>query len=107
MPGGVNGIDWVINGGAIGLLVGVVTALLLGRLIPRRTHDSQIKGIKEVADLWKSAAETKEKTLATVIPLLEMIKENDQATAAMISGIKTVVEEIARQKKTGGADVEA
>jgi gas vesicle protein len=98
-----SGIDWIVNGG---IVVGIITALLFGRLIPRRTHDSQIKNIKEVADLWKTSAETKEKALAVLVPAVDKLVKYAETTEAALTGLREVVDEIKRDR-TGGADVEA
>lgn len=93
-----SGIDWAVNGGAVLLLAGVVTALLSGRLIPRRTHESQIKSIKEVADLWKTAAENQNKALTVMAPAVEKLVKYAETTDAALTGLRRAVDEIAGDK---------
>ena len=44
--------EWILQGGAVGLLGGVVVMILLGLLVPRRT----VRSIEADRDLWRDVA---------------------------------------------------
>lgn len=98
----MTGVEWVISGGGIILLVGVVLALVTGRLVPRKTHETQVQGVKEVADLWKTAAETKEQTLSVLIPAVEKLVKYAETTDAVLTGLRQAVDDIGRRERAQG-----
>jgi len=48
--------DWVIQGGAVGLLSFVALLVFLGWLIPRSTHSKQIAQLERDRDQWREVA---------------------------------------------------
>lgn len=94
---GMTGVEWVISGGAIILLIGIVVALVTGRLVPRKTHETQIAGVKEVADMWKTANETNTKTLAVLAPAVEKMVKYAETTEVALTGLRAIVDEIREQ----------
>lgn len=99
---GMTGVEWVISGGGIILLVGVVLALVTGRLIPRKTHETQLNGVKEVSDMWKTASEDYKKTLAVLTPAVEKLVKYAETTDAVLTGLRQAVDEIARKERAEG-----
>lgn len=65
---------WAPTGGAVGLLGAVVVMILLGRLIPIRTHAEQIADKNSQIDAWKAAY------LAEVERGAQLAKHNGELT---------------------------
>jgi hypothetical protein len=70
--------DWAPTGGAVGLLGAVVVMILLGRLIPIRTHAAIVADKNAQIDTWKAAhaaeVERADKLAKTVGELTEVAR---------------------------------
>jgi hypothetical protein len=92
-------VDWITGGGAIGVVVFVIYAILRGHLVPRATvedirkdRDVQIAKLGEVVDLWRTAALAKDEAIREFLPMLTEIIENDRLILRLLGAIHEVVD---------------
>lgn len=82
-------MDWVssltapiiIQGGAVGLLVVFVIAILTGRLIPRSTYEDRLREVED----WKAAWRDCEKARQELNQSVQVALELGRITERMIS----------------------
>lgn len=95
IPAGV-----VIQGGAVGVLTFVVLAILVGRLVPRKSledvrtdRDARIAEVKVRGDEWRAAALAQEERNDVLARQLELLLEANRTTNALIEGLKKASQE--------------
>lgn len=69
------------------LVVFMVTAFLLGRVIPKSTHERELKLVQDLADerkvaadQWKAVAEATNETVQQIVPTMAIVAKFFQET---------------------------
>jgi hypothetical protein len=95
IPGAV-----IIQGGAVGVLTFVVLAILVGRLVPRKSledvradRDARIAEAKARGDEWRAAALTEAERNEVLSRQLDLLLEANRTTNALIEGLKQASQE--------------
>lgn len=95
IPGGV-----ILQGGAAGVLLIVVMAIVTGRLVPRRSledvradRDARIAEEKARGDEWRAAAQTQDARNDVLTQQVGQLLEAARTTNALIEGLKQAYQE--------------
>ncbi len=90
----------IVQGGAAGILTFVVLAILVGRLVPRKSledvradRDARIAEAKVRGDEWRAAALAQEERNDVQARQLELLLEANRTTNALIEGLKQASQE--------------
>lgn len=75
-------------------VLAVLYAILRGSLVPSRTVDARISEMKQVAAMWKEAADANKQLVAEMLPLVREGLENDKLTINLVNGLKQAVERL-------------
>jgi uncharacterized protein with FMN-binding domain len=95
IPGAV-----IIQGGAVGVLVFVVLAILVGRLVPRKSledvradRDARLAREEKRGDEWRAAALAQEQRNDVQARQLDLLLEATRTTNALVEGLKQASQE--------------
>lgn len=95
IPGSV-----VVQGGAVGLLAMVVVAVLVGKLVPRKSlddvradRDSRLADEKARGDEWRAAALAQDERNDVLARQLAELLDATRTTNALIEGLKQASQE--------------
>lgn len=95
IPGAV-----IVQGGAVGVLAFVILAIVVGRLVPRKSledvradRDARIAEAKARGDEWRAAALAQEERNDVQARQLDLLLEANRTTNALIEGLKQASQE--------------
>lgn len=90
----------VVQGGAFGVLILVVLAIVTGRLVPRRSledvradRDARLADEKARGDEWRAAAQAQDARNDVLTRQVEQLLETARTTNALIEGLKQASQE--------------
>jgi hypothetical protein len=90
----------IVQGGAVGVLVFVVLAILVGRLVPRKSledvradRDARLAEAKIRGDEWRATALAQEERSDVQARQIDQLLEANRTTNALIEGLKQASQE--------------
>jgi hypothetical protein len=90
----------IVQGGAAGILTFVVLAILVGRLVPRKSledvradRDARLAREEKRGDEWRAAALAQEERADVQSRQIELLLEANRTTNALIEGLKQAWQE--------------
>lgn len=90
--------QWGLAGFFASIVVAFVYAVLRGHLVVksvvadiRKDRDDRLAEALKIIDLWKDAAEKRDKALAELVPAIQKLAENDETIEALLRAIKKAV----------------
>jgi hypothetical protein len=96
---GIPGV-FILQGGAVGVLLIVVLSIITGRLVPRRSledvrtdRDARIAEEKDRGDEWRAAAQTQDARNDVLTQQVAQLLEAARTTNALIEGLKQAYQE--------------
>jgi hypothetical protein len=90
----------IVQGGAVGVLLLVVLAIITGRLVPRSVvedvradRDSRLADEKHRGDEWRAAAQAQEARNDVQAAQIQQLLESARTTNSLIEGLKQATQE--------------
>jgi hypothetical protein len=90
----------IVQGGAAGILTFVVLAILVGRLVPRKSledvradRDARLAREEKRGDEWRATALAQEERADVQARQIELLLEANRTTNALIEGLKQAGQE--------------
>lgn len=93
-------VELITQGGAVGLLALVIVAILLGRLVPRRSledvredRDARLAASEKRGDEWRAAALIQDERNDVLAQQITQLLDSNRTTNALIEGMKQALQE--------------